>query len=94
MKVAKIRIGGRMFILDPAQDIEQLRQEIVVAATSGAGFVHFRSAAGVAVSALVTPHLPVRISEVERESEPTTPIATTAPGTEDPPFAVGTHFDG
>jgi len=94
MKVAKIRIGGRMFILDPEQDVEQLRSDIVAAAASGAGFVSFETAAHVSVSALVTPHLPVRISQFETGVEQSAPSGQAAPGTDDLPFAAGSHFDG
>jgi len=94
MRVAKIRIGGRMFILSPEQDLDVLRRDIVAAATSGAGFVHFTSATNVAVSALVTPHLPVRISEIETTAEPGTSTEQIPQIVEDPPFAVGTQFDG
>jgi len=92
MKVTKIRIGGRMFILDPQQDLDQLRAEITAAATSGANFVYFTTAGGVAVSALVTPYLPVRISVID--SETATPAEQVAQSIDDPPFATGTQFDG
>ena len=93
MKVAKIRIGGRMFIIDPAEDLDALRDDIVAAAASGAGFVHFHTAGHIAVSALVTPHLPVRISEFESATD-SAPSDQAAPIAEEPPFAVGSHFDG
>jgi hypothetical protein len=94
MRVAKIRIGGRMFILSQEQDLDVLRRDIVAAATSGAGFVHFTSATNVAVSALVTPYLPVRISEIETASETGTSTDQLPHIIEDPPFAAGTQFDG
>jgi hypothetical protein len=94
MKVAKIRIGGRMFILDPEQDLDGLRRDIVAAASSGADFVHFVTAGNVAVSALVTPYLPVRISEIETTPEQAAATGPTAQIVDDPPFSVGAHFDG
>ena len=94
MKVAKIRIGGRMFILDPEQDLDRLRSDIVAAATSGADFVHFATAGNVKVSALVTPHLPVRISEIETTPEQVAATGQIAQIPDDQPFSIGTHFDG
>lgn len=94
MKVAKIRIGGRMFILDQGQDLDALRRDIVAAAASGADFVHFETAGHISVSALVTPYLPVRISEFESNAEQSAPSDSAAVLAEDPPFADGAHFDG
>jgi hypothetical protein len=94
MKVTKIRIGGRMFILDPEQDLDELRSDIVAAATSGADFVQFSTAGNVRVSALVTPHLPVRISEIETPVEHVAGSENVAQIVDEPPFAGGVHFDG
>ena len=94
MKVAKIRIGGRMFILDPGQDLDELRRDIVAAAASGADFVYFATAGNVRVSALVTPYLPVRISEVESAAEHLAESENVAHVVDEPPFAVGSQFDG
>jgi hypothetical protein len=94
MKVVKIRIGGRMFILDPEQNLDVLRDDIVAAASSGAGFVSFETAGHITVSALVTPYLPVRISEIETTAEQAAASDQAGPIAEDPPFAVGAHFDG
>ena len=94
MRVAKIRIGGRMFVLDPETDVDTLRREIVDAAASGADFVHFETAGGISVSALVTPHLPVRISEYDTAAEQSTAPDQAGPIAEEPPFAVGAEFDG
>ena len=94
MKVAKIRIGGRMFILDPDQDLDVLRRDIVAAAASGAGFVFFETAGHISVSALVTPHLPVRISEFESVADNSAESDRAAPIADEPPFDDGAHFDG
>jgi len=94
MKVAKIRIGGRMFILDPSQDLDALRRDIVAAASSGADFVYFDTAGHVSVSALVTPHLPVRISEIDTTAEQAADGENVAQPVDEPPFSAGVHFDG
>jgi len=94
MKVTKIRIGGRMFILDPEQDLEALRRDIVAAAASGADFVQFSTAGNVRVSALVTPYLPVRISEIESPVEQLAASENVASVVDEHPFAAGVQFDG
>ena len=83
-----------MFVLDPEQDLDVLRRDITAAATSGADFVHFTTAGNISVSALVTPYLPVRISEYESGAEQSTASDQVGAIAEDPPFAVGAHFDG
>lgn len=94
MKVTKIRIGGRMFILDPEQDLDGLRREIIAAVASGADFVQFTTAGNVRVSALVTPHLPVRISEIDAPVEHVAASEDVTGVVDEHPFAAGVQFDG
>lgn len=90
--VTKIRIGGKMFILDPGEDVEALEQSIAAAAAAGSGFVRFATAGHVVVSALVTPHLPVRISRIDnstaQQSGPADPFMP-----DDAHLGSAAHFD-
>jgi len=88
--VTKIRIGGKMFILDPDEDVDALERSIASTAANGSGFVRFATAGHVKVSALVTPHLPVRISVIEHSGdEPFEPADDV-----DSPLDADAHFDG
>lgn len=91
MTVTKIRIGGKMFILDADEDVPALETAIAAAAAAGSGFVRFSTAGHVVVSALVTPYLPVRISTVD------TPAAQADPGDpfmpDDTHLGSAAHFD-
>lgn len=94
MKVTKIRIGGKMFILDPDQDVDALERSIAAAAASGSGFVRFATAGHVIVSALVTPYLPVRISEIDHPEDHQFDAAEKFLPAQDSPLGADTHFDG
>ena len=72
MKIARIRIGGKMFVLGSTQDLEKLKSDIVAAARSGADFVGFETAEGISVSALISPHVVVRIWEVDQPADTAT----------------------
>jgi hypothetical protein len=69
VKIVRIRIGGKMFVLRDGQDPEKLKSEVVAAARSGADFVDFETAEGVAVSALITPHVVVRLWSIEQTAD-------------------------
>lgn len=69
MKIVRIRIGGKMFVLGSDQDFETLKRDIVAAARSGADFVSFETAEGISVSALISPHVVVRMWEVEQAAD-------------------------
>ena len=72
MKIVRIRIGGKMFVLGEHQDFEKLKRDIVSAARSGADFVSFETAEGISVSALISPHVVVRMWEVEQTADAAT----------------------
>jgi hypothetical protein len=69
VKIARIRIGGKMFVLGTTQDLEKLKRDIVAAARSGADFVGFETAEGISVSALISPHVVVRMWEVDQPAD-------------------------
>jgi len=72
VKTVRIRIGGKMFVLGEDQDLETLKRDIVAAARSGADFVAFETTGGVGVSALITPHVVVRMWEMDQPADAAT----------------------
>jgi len=69
VKIVRIRIGGKMFVLGEHQDFDKLKREIVAAARSGADFVGFETAEGISVSALISPHVVVRMWEIDQPAD-------------------------
>jgi hypothetical protein len=69
VKTVRIRIGGKMFVLGEHQDFDKLKRDIVAAARSGADFVAFETAEGISVSALISPHVVVRMWEIEQPAD-------------------------
>lgn len=93
MMIARIRIGGKMFVLKDGQDPERLKRDIVAAARSGADFVEFETAEGVAVSALITPHVVVRLWAIEQSDDASAQSSHPFVSEHTVPDANGTHFD-
>ncbi|WP_019182031.1 hypothetical protein [Microbacterium yannicii] len=69
MLVNKVRFDGQTFLLDPSQDVEQTKREIVAAVREGSDFVEFHTVGHGVISLLVTPTLPVRFEVIERSAE-------------------------
>ncbi len=69
MKISKIRIDGQMFLLEPDQSVEELKERIVDSARKGAEFVQFEAVGYGRVSVLATANIPVRIEELERTED-------------------------
>jgi hypothetical protein len=69
MKTSKSHIDGQMFILEPGEDIVELKRQIVEAARNGADFVDFQTIGRGTISVLITPNLPVRFEVVEESAE-------------------------
>jgi len=92
MKISRIRIGGKMFVLGKSQDFDQLKSDIVAAARSGADFVDFETTEGVAVSALITPNVVVRMWELDQTPDASTQAAQPFVTEHTVPEAEG-HFE-
>ncbi|GAB3602857.1 hypothetical protein [Microbacterium aureliae] len=58
-----------MFILDPAQDVGELKRLILEAVQQGAGFVHFDTVGRSNIAVLITPYVGVRFEVLERSEE-------------------------
>jgi hypothetical protein len=69
MKTSKSHIDGQMFILQPGEDVVELKRKIVEAARHGADFVDFVTIGRGTISVLITPNLPVRFEVVEESAE-------------------------
>jgi len=93
VKIVRIRIGGKMFVLGEAQDLEKLKRDIVAAARSGADFVAFETTEGIAVSALITPHVVVRMWELEQTADASTQGAHPFVTEHTVPDTAEGHFD-
>jgi hypothetical protein len=69
MLINKLRIDSQMFYLEPDEDIEALKKQILETARGVADFIVFRPIGLGAVSVLMTPHTPVRFEEQEHSQE-------------------------
>lgn len=65
MKVNKVRVDGQMFILDPAQDVEQLQRDILEAIRAGGKFVKFDTVGRATISVLISAGIAVRFEVIE-----------------------------
>lgn len=79
MLIHKLRIDSQMFYLEPAEDIAELKEQILMAARGQAQFVVFTPVGHGRVSVLMTPHTPVRFEEEDHTE------AEIASWEEDPP---------
>ncbi|WP_374946270.1 hypothetical protein [Agreia sp.] len=66
MKINKVRIDGQVFFLDPEQDLDTLKADVVAAARSGADLVEFKIVGAGTLFVLVTPTIGVRFEVIER----------------------------
>lgn len=66
MKVNKVRVDGQMFILDPAQDVEELQRDILEAIRGGGKFVRFDTVGRATISVLITAGIPIRFEVIDR----------------------------
>jgi hypothetical protein len=69
MKTSKSHIDGQMFLLEPGEDVVEIKRQIVEAARNGADFVDFVTIGRGTISVLITPNLPVRFEVVEEAPE-------------------------
>lgn len=68
MTVSTIWIDGHARVLDPAEDVDALRQQVIAAVQSGGGFADFRTDQHV-VSVLITDSVRVRIETTEHDDD-------------------------
>jgi hypothetical protein len=69
MLVNKLRIDSQMFYLEPDEDIEALKRQVLETARGAADFIVFRPIGLGTVSVLMTPHTPVRFEEQEHTQD-------------------------
>ncbi|MDY0908841.1 hypothetical protein [Microbacterium sp. CFBP9034] len=69
MKVHTLHVDGQQFVLEPGQDVDGLRDEILDAARSGAGFVRFHAVGRAIITVLITSHVGVRLEVMERDPQ-------------------------
>jgi hypothetical protein len=69
MRIVKLRIDGQMFILEPGNDVGELKAQIVAAVRDGASFIYFSTVGHREVSVLVTAQIPVRFEVIEKGAE-------------------------
>ncbi|KQO84509.1 MULTISPECIES: hypothetical protein [unclassified Frigoribacterium] len=69
MLINKLRIDSQMFYLEPDEDIEALKKQILETARGVADFIVFTPIGLGKVSVLMTPHTPVRFEEQEHTSD-------------------------
>jgi hypothetical protein len=65
MLINKLRIDSQMFYLEPDEDVEALKKQILETARGVADFIEFRPIGLGKVSVLMTPNTPVRFEEQE-----------------------------
>ncbi|WP_347976538.1 hypothetical protein [Microbacterium sp. ProA8] len=68
-EITRARVDGQAFILDPGQDVGELKRLIVEAVRHGGGFVQFETIGRSTITALITPHIGVRFELLERSDE-------------------------
>ena len=88
MKVTKVRIDGQVFFLTPAQDVPDLKTQIVAASRGGSDFVDFEAIGHGSVSVLITPTESARFETIERSDEEVAVWET-----EPPPFDIDNYVD-
>ena len=69
MKIIRLRIDGHLFYLDPEQDVDALKEQVLTAARGVAEFLVFTPIGHGEVSVLMAPTTPVRFEVQERTEE-------------------------